>query len=188
MVEDAGKDKRKSQDDAGALQRAARIAFSGAGAQLPLIDVSTTAGTNAQKLTAPIRGEQRENGIDSWTYDDSPSAKPSALVQLLIALAQSPTSLRGLLSLRAPDLEDVPASFRDSIDRDLIAQLPERIKLGFRNVKYSAGRLENGCYLIQIPGQLAMHLDLERRIYVPFGGVGDMKIITEAAKRAILGV
>ncbi|KAK6436975.1 hypothetical protein LTR95_006828 [Oleoguttula sp. CCFEE 5521] len=189
IVENAEEDQRKLQDGAEALQRAAGIAScSGAGVPIPLLDVSTKTGTNGQILAAPIRDERWESSIDSWTYDTSPCAKPSALAQLRTALAQSPTSLRGLLSFRAPYLEDVPASFRDSIDCDLIAQLPDWMQLGPRNVKYSAGRLENGCHLIQIPGQLAMHLDLERKTYVPLGGLRDTEIIIGAAKRAILGV
>nr|OQO22200.1 hypothetical protein B0A51_10864 [Rachicladosporium sp. CCFEE 5018] len=188
IVEDAEKHKRKLKDDAAALQRAAGIACSSnAGAQLPLIDVSTGTGTNGQTSAAPLRGERRENSTDSCINDASPSAKLSAHAQLRTVLAKSPTNLRGLLSLRAPYLEDVPASFRDSMDRDLIAQLPGWMQLGPRNVKYSAGRLENGCHLIQIPGQLAMHRDLERRTYAPLGGVWDAKIITDAAKRAVSG-
>ncbi|OQO03820.1 hypothetical protein B0A48_10461 [Cryoendolithus antarcticus] len=189
IVEDAENYKRESRDAVGALWRAAGMADSlSAGAQIPLIDVCTNTGIDDQILAVPVRIEQWENGTDRWTYDASPSAKPSALTKLRTALAQSPTSLRGLLSLRAPYLENVPASFRDSVDRDLIAQLPDWMKLGPRNVKYRAGRLENGCYLIQIPGQLAMHLDVERKMHVPLGGLGDTEIITGAAKRAIVGV
>ena len=129
----------------------------------------------------------------TWMTDQSPAAYKTAAADSSRVLrtpdVYRPTdlspALQESLMHRGTTMHD-----RRHLDaeHDLIANLPSWMRTGDHHLAHSIGRIDDGRYLVDVPGLPVTYLDLQRKLYVPLGGVhGGEVMATELARRRLQG-